>query len=188
MLPWRAIFMKAFLVPGVTYTLDTDEWQGGGHEAGAGGLGGAGGGGGRRGENESLSKKWRIWELLTENITECFKKNARQFLGIGKMVCKKNQKLPDFQDITDLFLFSSNFFSPIALIPRCFLERSPTLLTQRPLLKEVPLLSICHRGKKDNTQAWISSQSSSELSVTISLCPGLCLQSGRPAAWLQQAV
>lgn len=38
--------MKAFLVPGATYTLDTDEWQGGGHEAGAGGPGGAGGEGG----------------------------------------------------------------------------------------------------------------------------------------------
>lgn len=54
----------------------------------------------------------------------------------------------------------------------------PTLFTQRPLLKGIPLLSICHRGKKDNSQALISSQSSNGLSVTISLCPGLCLQSG----------
>lgn len=35
--------MKAFLVPGVMYTLDTDEWQGGGHEAGAGEPGRGGG-------------------------------------------------------------------------------------------------------------------------------------------------
>lgn len=61
----------------------------------------------------------------------------------GNFFFLKNQKLPDFQGITDLFLISSYSFLPIALITRCFSQMTPPpVIYLEPLAERSSFVSV----------------------------------------------
>lgn len=108
------------------------------------------------------------------------KSNAEQFLKKKKNFFLKNQKLPDFQGITN-WSFSNLFrlLSPVALISRCFFKRFPPKKIIYLELEEI-VVNVSQRGKNDkNTQAFKSSLYSNDCrSQFLLLAQGCAFKAG----------